>query len=61
LLNVYGSHTIDESTVKQGMVRFNSGDGGSPLLVPILTRAACRLLFIADEDAQLMVVTMLKN
>lgn len=52
---------MDESTVKQGMVRFNSGDGGSPLLVPILTRAACRLLFIADEDAQLMVVTMLKN
>ena len=34
---------------------------GSPLLVQILMSTACRLLFISSENAQLIVVTMLKK
>jgi len=33
----------------------------SPLLVQVVTAAACRLLFIAGENAQLTVVTVLKS
>ena len=40
---------------------FSNGDSGSPALVQIFMSAACRLLFIAGENAQLMVVTTLKN
>ena len=45
------------------MVHFSSGDSDSrsPPLVQIFTNAACRLLFITDENAQLLVVTVLKN
>jgi len=44
-------------------VSFSSGDSNSrsPLLVQDIMDVTCRLLFIADEKAQLMVVTMLKN
>jgi len=35
-------------------------DSGSPSLVQIFRSVACRLLFIAGKNAQLMVVTMLK-
>ena len=46
-----------------GVVHFSSGDSDSrsPPLVQIFTNAACRLLFITDENAQLLVVTVLKN
>ena len=42
---------------------FSSGDSdsGSPLLVQFFMSKACRLLFIAGENTQLMVLTMLKN
>ena len=42
---------------------FSSGDSdsGSPLLVQIFSSAACRLLFITGENAQLMDVMMLEN
>jgi len=43
------------------VVLFISGDNGSPLLVHILTSVAYRLLLIASKNAQLMVVTMLKE
>ena len=50
-------------TVRLWVVCFSSGGGGSgsPPLVQSFTSVACRLLFIADENAHLMVVTMLKN
>ena len=52
------------STVKQWVVHFSSGDSdsGSPPLMQIDKRAACRLLFTAGENAELMVtVTVLKH
>jgi len=51
------------STVKQCLVHFSSGSSNSVSspLVQIFTSTACRLLFIAGKNAQLMVVTMLKN
>jgi len=61
LLNVYGDQTADVSTVRQWMVRFSSGDSGSPPLVQMFMSTECRLLFTAAENAQLIVVTMLKN
>jgi len=44
-------------------MHFSSGnsDSGSPPLVRTFTRAACRLLFIAGENEELMMVTVLKN
>ena len=43
-------------------VHFSSGDSdsGSPPLLQIFTSPACRLLFIAGENAELMVVAVLK-
>ena len=54
---------MDVRTVRWLVVHFSSGnsDSGSPALVGIVRNTACRLLFIADENAQLMVVTMLKQ
>jgi len=43
------------------VVHFCSGNSGSPSLVRIVTCMAYSLLFIADENAYLMVVTVLKN
>jgi len=43
------------------VVLFISGDNGSPLLVDILTSVGYRLVLIASKNAQLMVVTMLKE
>ena len=53
LLHVYGDQTVDVSTVKQWVVHFSSGDSdsGSPPLMQIDKRAACRLLFTAGENA----------
>ena len=45
------------------VVHFSIGNNnsGSPLMMQVSTSAACGLLFVAGENAQLMVVTMLKN
>ena len=45
------------------VVCFSSGDGGngSPPLVQVLRGVACRFLFIAGENAELIVVSVLKN
>jgi len=53
LLNVYGDHTVDVSTVRQWVVRFSTGDSdsGSPPLVQKFRSMACRLLFIDDKNA----------
>jgi len=63
LLNVYGDLTVDVSTLRQWVVRFSSGgsDCGSPPLVQIFLSRSCRFLSSTGENAQLMVVTMLKN
>ena len=63
LLNVGGDQTVDVSAVRQWVVCFSSDNinSGSPPLVQIVTSAACRLLFIAGKNAQLMVVIMWKN
>ena len=63
LLNIYGECTVDVSTVRQWVVRFssdNSNSGMSPL-VQIFMSIACRFLFITGKNAQLVVVTVLKN
>ena len=54
LVNVCGNKTV---------VHPSSGYSysGSSLLVQVLRSVACRLLFFAGENAELMVVIMLKN
>ena len=63
LLSIPGDQTVDVSTERRWVVHFSSGDSGhgSPQLVQTSTSTVCRLLFIAGENAQLMVVTVLKN
>jgi len=61
LLNVDGYQTVGVRTLREWVVRFSSGNSGSPPLVQTFTNAACRLLFITGENAQLMVTAMLKN
>ena len=63
LLNTYGVLTVYMSTVRWWVMCFSSGgsSSGSPPLVQIVAGAACRLLFIAGESAQLLVVITLKN
>ena len=61
LLNVCGEQTANVLTLRQWVMCFSSGDSGSPLLVQIFTSAACRLLFAAGKNTQLMMVTMLKS
>ena len=63
LLNCSGDQTVDVSTLRQWVVRFSSGNSnsGSLLLVQIFMSAACRLSFTVGENAQLMVVTILKS
>ena len=57
--NIDNDQTVVVSTVRlTEVVHFSSG---SSLLVQIVTRAACRLLLIAGENAELVVVTVLKN
>jgi len=61
LLNIYADQTVDVSTVR--VIHFSSSDrdsGSSPMIKTFMT-AACRLLFITGKNAQLMVVTVLKN
>jgi len=59
VLNIYGDPSVDVGTVGWWVVHFSSDDSGSNLLVQIFLSAACRLLFIADENARLMMVAML--
>jgi len=61
LLSTDGDQAVDVSTVWQWVVRFSSGDSGSHPLVQIFTSMGCRLLFVAGEIAQLLVVSMLKK
>ena len=51
------------STVRQWVVHFSSSDcnSGSLPLVQISASAACRLLFTAGENAQLVMMTVLKH
>ena len=54
---------MDVSAIRQWVVHFSCSDSnrGSPPLGQIVTRAACRLFFIAGKNALLMVVSMLKK
>jgi len=54
---------VDVNIVGQWVAWFSSGDSsnGAPPLVQTSTSTVCMLLFMAGENAQLMVVTMLKN
>ena len=63
LLNIYEDQSMDVSTLRWWVVCFSSGSSysRSPLLVQIFTSAACKFLFTADKNEELMVVTMLKN
>ena len=61
LLNVSGDQAVAVSTGRRWAVRFSRGGSGSPLLVQVCVRAACRLLFTTGKNARLMVVTALKN
>ena len=53
LLNIHGDQTVHVSTVRQWVVHFSSdySNIGSPLLMQAFTCAACRVLFIAGENA----------
>ena len=54
---------MNMSTVRQWVVHFSSVDSDSGLLplMQIFMSVACRLLFIAGANAELMEVTKLKN
>lgn len=54
---------MDVCIVRQWVVHFRSvnSDSGATELVQIFTSAACRLLFIAAENVELMVMTTLIN
>ncbi|MFV1073149.1 hypothetical protein, partial [Klebsiella pneumoniae] len=60
LLNIYGDQTVDVSTVRWWVVHFSSGDSdsGSPPLVQMVTSTACRLTFVAVENAYLVVLSV---
>ena len=63
LLSVYKPNSGCEQNELVGGSVFSSGDrvSGSPLLMQTVVSVAHRLLFTTDENAQLMVVTMMKN
>ena len=56
LLNICGDQAVNVSTLRWWSMNVRSGDSdsGSHLLVQIFMRVACRLLFIAGENALLM-------
>jgi len=58
LLKLFGDQAVDVSTVRQWVVPFSTDDSSSEAF---FTGTACRLLFIAEEDAELMVVTVFRN
>jgi len=49
--------------MRQWVVHFSSGDsdGGLRPVAQTVISMACRLLFLTGQNAQLMLVTMLKN
>ena len=53
LPNASGDQTVDVSTVRQWVVCFSSGNSNSKLspLTQMFMSVACRLLFIAGENA----------
>ena len=51
---------MDVSTVRQWALCFSNDESRSPLPVQIFMSTACELLFIADKNSQLMVVTVEK-
>jgi len=53
MLNVCRDQTVDVSTVRKWEVYFSSGqiDSEKLLLVEVSMSAACRLLFITEENA----------
>ena len=63
LLNVYEDQPVDVSTVRWWVELFSSSNSysGSPQLMQIFLSMACRLLIIVGENAQLMMVIVLKN
>ena len=63
LQNIYGDQIVDVRTASQWVVLFSNDNsyGRSSPLVQVLTSMACRLLFIAGQNASLMVVTVVKN
>jgi len=61
LLNFCGDQTVDVITVRWLVVCFSSGDGRALSLVQVLMSVPCRLLFIAGNNLELMMVTTLKN
>ena len=54
---------MDVRAVRWLVVHFSSGnsDSGPPLMALTFMGITCRLMIITDENAQLMVVTMLKQ
>ena len=63
LAEPYGDQPVDVSRVRQWVVHFSTGDSysGSPPVVQVFTSVTCGLLFIAGENAQLILVTVLKK
>jgi len=62
-LYIHGDQTVDVSTVRWWVMRSSSdySHSGAHLLVPIFMSTACSLLLISVKNAQLMVVSVLKN
>ena len=56
LLSVCGDQPVDVSAVRRWVVRFISGDSGPSLLVQT-NKSVHHSLFIAGENAQIVVVT----
>jgi len=52
---------LDVSTARQWVVCSSSGNSALPLLVQFFMGTTCRLFFMAGENAELMVVTVLQN
>ena len=61
LLHMYGHQTVELNTVMWWVMHFSSDNCRSSPLLQTIVSVACRRLFITGENAQLMVVTMLKN
>ena len=62
-LSISGDQTVDAGTVRWWVMCSSSvdNDSGSPLLVQIFMSMAYRILFIAGENARLLVVTVFQN
>ena len=57
----YGDQTVDVEHSEAVVVSFSSGDSVSPPLVQMFMNAACRLLFLTGKNAQLKMVTIVKQ